>query len=72
VALGPLVVDEIPVGLVAELLRLDQLMKAAAIAELTRQRAITYWDCYYRYQHSSPDAYPVPAALPILSGGRTT
>jgi len=41
-------------------------------AELTRQRAITYWDCYYRYQHPSQDTYPALVALSVLSGGRTT
>jgi hypothetical protein len=41
-------------------------------AELTRQRAVTYWDRYYRYQHSSRDTYPALVALSILSGGRTT
>ncbi|HEY2268299.1 MAG TPA: hypothetical protein VGI96_37180 [Streptosporangiaceae bacterium] len=37
-------------------------------AALTRQRAISYWSCYYRYQHPSPDTYPVLVALSILSG----
>jgi hypothetical protein len=41
-------------------------------AELTRQRAISYWAEYYRDQHPSQDTYPPLAALSILSGGRTT
>ena len=27
-------------------------------AEMTRQRAISYWLCYYRHQHLSQDMYP--------------
>ena len=38
---------------------------------LTRQRAISYWSCYYRCQYPSQDTYPALAALSILSG-RTT
>jgi hypothetical protein len=41
-------------------------------AELTRQRAISYWGCYYRYQHPSPGTYPALVALSILSGSRGT
>ena len=41
-------------------------------AELTRQRAISYWACYYRDQHPSQDTYPALVALSILSGARTT
>ena len=41
-------------------------------AELTKQRAISYWACYYRDQHPSQDTYPALAALSILSGGRRT
>ena len=42
-------------------------------AELTRQRAINYWDRYYRCQHLwKKDMYPAIVALSILSGGRTT
>jgi hypothetical protein len=41
-------------------------------AELTRQRAISYWNCYYRYRHLSQDMYPALVALSVLSGGGTT
>ena len=41
-------------------------------AELTRQRAMSYWDCYYWFHHLSQDMYPALVALSILSGGRTT
>jgi hypothetical protein len=42
-------------------------------AELTRQRAINYWDRYYRYQHlSKKNMYPALVALSILSGGMTS
>jgi hypothetical protein len=37
-------------------------------AELTRQRAISYWLCYYRYRHLSQDMYPALVALSMLSG----
>jgi hypothetical protein len=38
---------------------------------LTRQRAITYWSCYYRGQHPSQETYPALTALSILSGSTT-
>ena len=38
---------------------------------LTRQRAISYWSCYYRGQHPSQETYPALAALSILSGSTT-
>jgi hypothetical protein len=41
-------------------------------AALTRQRAISYWSCYYRDQHPSQDTYPALVALSVLSGGGTT
>jgi hypothetical protein len=41
-------------------------------AELTRQRAVSYWLCCYRYQHPSQDTYPALVALSILSGRGTT
>lgn len=34
---------------------------------LTRQRAISYWSCYYRGLHASQDTYPALAALSMLS-----
>lgn len=37
-------------------------------AELTRQRAISYWSCYYRALHASRDTYPALTALSRLSG----
>ncbi|HEX7161888.1 MAG TPA: hypothetical protein VF223_11715 [Trebonia sp.] len=36
-------------------------------AALTRQRAISYWSCYYRYWHPSQDTYPALVALSELS-----
>ena len=41
-------------------------------AALTRQRAISYWSCYYRGLHASQDTSPALAALSMLSGGTTT
>jgi hypothetical protein len=41
-------------------------------AALTKQRAISYWSCYYRGLHASQDTYPALVALSILSGGGTT
>ena len=35
-------------------------------ATLTRQRAISYWSCYYRGLHASQDSYPALAALATL------
>lgn len=37
-------------------------------AELTRQRAVSYWSCYYRARHASRDTYPALTALSRLSG----
>ncbi len=37
-------------------------------AELTRQRAVSYWSCYYRALHASRDTYPALTALSRLSG----
>jgi hypothetical protein len=36
-------------------------------AELTRQRAISYWSCYHRALHASRDTYPALTALSRLS-----
>jgi hypothetical protein len=41
-------------------------------AALTRQRAISYWSCFYRGLHASQDSYPALAALSMLSGSTTT
>ena len=35
---------------------------------LTRQRAISYWSCYYRGLYASYDTYPALTALSLLSG----
>lgn len=40
-------------------------------AELTRQRAFSYWSLYYRHQYPSPDTYPALAALAALHNGKT-
>jgi hypothetical protein len=40
-------------------------------AELTRQRAISYWERYYRYHHLSQGMYPALMALSTLSGRAT-
>jgi len=37
-------------------------------AELTRQRAISYWSCYYRGLHASRATYPALTALSRLGG----
>lgn len=37
-------------------------------AELTRQRAVSYWSCYYRAMHVSRDTYPALTALSRLGG----
>ena len=37
-------------------------------AELTRQRAVSYWSCYYRALHASRDTYPALTALSRISG----
>jgi hypothetical protein len=41
-------------------------------AELTRQRAVSYWSCYYRALHVSRDAYPALTALSRLSSSTAT
>jgi hypothetical protein len=41
-------------------------------AELTRQRAISYWSCYYRAPHPSRDTYPALTALSRLGGSAAT
>jgi hypothetical protein len=43
-----------------------------AFTELTRQRAVSYWSCYYRNLHASQDTYPALAALSILSADPRT
>lgn len=40
-------------------------------AELTRQRAISYWSCYYQALHPSRDTYPALTALSRLGAGTT-
>jgi hypothetical protein len=44
------------------------LMQNPCFAELTRQRAISYWSCYHRALHASRDTYPALTALSRLSG----
>jgi hypothetical protein len=44
------------------------LRQNPCFAELTRQRAISYWSCYYRALHASRDTYPALTALSRLSG----
>jgi hypothetical protein len=44
------------------------LMQNPCFAELTRQRAVSYWSRYYRALHASRDTYPALAALSRLSG----
>lgn len=39
---------------------------------LTRQRAISYWSCYYRGLHALQGTYPALAALSMLGGSATT
>ena len=41
------------------------LAQNPGFAELTRQRAISYWSCYYRARHSR-DTYPALVALARL------
>jgi hypothetical protein len=41
-------------------------------AALTRQRAISYWSCYYRSLHATKDTYPALAALSMLSDSAIT
>jgi hypothetical protein len=48
----------------------DFLTQNPRFAELTRQRAISYWSCYYRALHASLDTYPALVALSRL--GRST
>jgi len=36
-------------------------------AELTRQRAISYWSCYHRALHTSRDTYPALTSLTSLA-----
>jgi hypothetical protein len=40
-------------------------------AELARQRAISYWSCYYRALHPSRDTYPALTALSRLGASTT-
>lgn len=44
------------------------LTQNPCFAELTRQRAISYWSCYYRALHPSREAYPALTALSRLDG----
>jgi hypothetical protein len=44
------------------------LRQNPCFAELTRQRAVSYWSCHYRAQHPPPDTYPALTALSRLSG----
>jgi hypothetical protein len=44
------------------------LAQNPCFAELTRQRAISYWSCYYRALHASRDTYPALTALSRLGG----
>ena len=44
------------------------LRQNPCFAELTRQRAVSYWSCYYRALHASRDTYPALTALSRLSG----
>ena len=44
------------------------LRQNPCFAELTRQRAISYWSCYHRALHASRDTYPALTALSRLSG----
>lgn len=44
------------------------LRQNPSFAELTRQRAVSYWSCYYRALHASRDTYPALTALSRLSG----
>jgi hypothetical protein len=44
------------------------LRRNPCFAELTRQRAISYWSCYHRTLHASRDTYPALIALKRLSG----
>ena len=45
------------------------LRQNPCFAELTRQRAISYWSCYHRALHACWDTYPALTALSRLSGG---
>jgi hypothetical protein len=40
-----------------------------SFAELTRQRALSYWSCYHRSRYPSPGTYPALAALSALVRG---
>jgi hypothetical protein len=44
------------------------LTRNPCFAELTRQRAVSYWSCYYRVLHASRDTYPALTALSRLAG----
>lgn len=36
---------------------------------LTRQRAMSYWQCYHRHRYPSPASYPSLRAIALLMGG---
>jgi hypothetical protein len=42
-----------------------------SFAELTRQRAFSYWSLRHRYWHPVPDTYPALAALTALRSGKS-
>ena len=48
------------------------LRQNPCFAELTRQRAVSYWSRYYRTLHPSRDTYPALTALSRLSGSTAT
>lgn len=41
----------------------------ADFVALTRQRAMSYWECYHRHRHPSPASYPGLRAIDLLVDG---